>query len=197
MIAHSYLKGTIQAILLNADKLEWTIQGFGMLRMHFSDRFRLNIWDSRYRVLNVSMIHTHPWNFESLVVVGEVQNIRYDVDTIPTNGTKPYYRALIKPGVTFDGSMDDTKIVHLEHYDLQERITEGCVYRQEAHETHMSLPVDGTITLNDRTRVGEDVAYVYWPLGEEWVSAKPRIATQEEVRDITRYSLETYFNGLL
>lgn len=165
---------------------DWSIQGFGMLRLHLPGDCRLNVWNSRYRVLDVSLMHTHPWNFESLVVNGTVNNRRYLQD----EDGDLYNSARIKPG-------PGGGVLQIEHAQRLlarpfERITTGGSYSQLAHEIHSSHPEDGTVTLNARERVGEDVALVFWPATGKWVSAEPRRATREEVAAICGHALRVW-----
>lgn len=191
---HKYLKASIQHTLERANLYEWTIQGFGMLRLYVGkdNAFRLNVWDGNFQVPNVSLIHTHPWDFESVVVAGVVQNQRYIEDARDeTRQAVLHSKAVIRPGIG-GGLIDDDPIkVYLTALD-PELIHEGEVYRQKAHEIHSSHPVTGTVTFNERKRVGDDLAWVYWT-GEKWVTAEPRTATTDEVYQITQRALETWF----
>lgn len=171
--------------MLNPGNAKWTLQGFGMLRLHLNDELRLNVWDSRFKVPGVSAIHTHPWDFESLIVVGRLYNTRY----VETNEGTPYMTSELKPG-TGGGLIGKPREVLLLNRDT-EVYTAGMTYEQKAYEIHDSSPEDGTVTYNRRTRVGEDVASVYWNT-QNWVSAEPRLATQEEVFDILDHSFKTW-----
>lgn len=179
-------KMLVKAILEHATVFNWSLQGFGMLRLHLSDEIRLNVWDRRYRVPNVSLIHNHPWNFESTVIAGSLHNVRY------CSGTTPYSFGLIKPGPG-GGLLQELGIVNLDNC-FPEIYREGDSYTQYHDEIHISQPTDGTVTLNLRTRVGEDTAHVYWPSGTDWVSAEPRKATDAEVNDITGAALRRWFH---
>jgi hypothetical protein len=180
-------KSLVKFILEHAADYEWSLQGFGMLRLHLSDEVRLNVWDSRYRVPKVSMMHTHPWNFTSIVIAGVLINTRFSFNL---RGAE-YNYALIKPGPG-GGLREDLGTIHLLHHRF-EYYTEGDVYQQVHNEIHTSSPELGTVTLNIRERVGDDIARVYWPAGEQWVSAEPRKATKEEVEDIVSHSLQRWF----
>lgn len=199
---HPITKEFVKKILQHPLEHEWTLQGFGMLRWHLSDEYRLNIWDDRFRVPNVSMIHTHPWNFDSLVVAGRLDNIRLreklksddnlSIEANLRSGGNLHKRGKIVPGVNNVGlEFDSEEEVWLFH-SKTEKLSEGCVYHQEAEEIHASYPVNGSVTLNHRVRVGEDIAFVYWNT-DKWISAKPRVATIEEIVVITKYSLEKWF----
>jgi hypothetical protein len=183
MADHAFVKTFVHVILKEGKHYPWQIQGFGMLRMYLSDQYRLNIWDSRYRVPNVSLMHTHPWDFESLIVAGELTNYRF---SFSPDGDE-YDRALIKPGPGGGLTTNDGRVTLRCH--AKETYWSGGVYAQNANEIHVSAPTDGTVTLNRRQRVGEDLAHVYWPAGKSWVSAEPRNATEEEVAAIVSRAL--------
>ena len=180
------MKELVRAILQNADRFEWSLQGFGMLRLHLSDRVRVNVWDTTYRVPNVSMMHTHPWDFSSTIVVGQLTNSRYALDL---DGDEFNY-AVIQPGPG-GGKVNDKGRIRLRRLPM-EIYGPGDTYEQQHAEIHLSLPADGTVTLNDRRRVGEDRAFVFWPIGQKWVSAEPRQATKLEVSAIVGNALKRF-----
>lgn len=170
----------VQSILENAHKHEWSLQGFGMLRTSLPNGCRLNIWNRHYRVENVSLIHTHPWHFDSFIERGTLRNTRFvDVTRLPVAGPKTHHSALIKPGPE-GGLMEGCGLVSLLR-KASETYKAGEVYHQDAREIHLSDPSDGCVTVNLRERTGPDEALVFWPLGEEWVSAKPRSAMPSEI----------------
>lgn len=173
-----------------------------MLRLYLGGLFepRLNIWDSRYRVPDVSMIHTHPWNFSSVIVSGELTNVRYRELSAAENSSEFefFHSSIIKPGPagglrrSSGDEMQDEPNSHCRLVAFPPEIYKpGDLYSQKAEEIHVSLPSDGCITVNLRERVGEDVARTFWPLGKSWVSAVPREATKQEIEDITRLALES------
>jgi len=182
------LKSLVKAILKSPYDLEWSIQGLGMLRTYIDDERRLHIWDDRYQVENVSQMHTHPWNFKSIVVVGRVENIKY----VESSSGIVYNRQNIFCGVGggLEGKPDKVELLELEPEIRVERES----YEELAHEIHISKPERGTVTLIRREYLEDvDHAYVYWKDGD-WVSAEPRIAIHTEINDITTYSLDKWFN---
>jgi hypothetical protein len=186
-------KALVKKILEKAEFYEWSLQGFGMLRLHMDYGVRLNVWDSRYRVPNVSLMHSHPWNFVSYIVAGELQNIRWVLanHVSTTEFDTPFEHAIIKPGP--GGGLRENKGLVVLLQQNGEVYKAGESYCQKFDEIHVSDPLDGTVTVNERERVGEDLAYVYWPKGTEWVSAEPRPAKLHEVRDITENALKKWF----
>lgn len=175
------MKENVESILRNWENYEWTIQGFGMLRTYVgSDRkFRVNIWDNRFAVPGVSMIHDHPWDFTSNIIVGSIVNIRY-IEVACALRACEYSYAKIKcgPGGGMETCVSDLELhpLPLEYYD------EGDTYRQRANEIHETKFMDGTVTLIERTfREDTEHARVFWRRDSNWVSAEPRVATSEEV----------------
>jgi hypothetical protein len=170
---------------------EWTVQGFGFLRTYFGGpanpkQFRLNLWDSRFTVPNVSTIHTHPWDFTSVIVAGIFGNVRYE----PTSLMMTHHVAQINCGI--GGGMKEMTI--FDRGLLAQRpelYGPGDMYSQKAHEIHETFFKDGSVTINER--VGDTgIADVYWPYGTDWVDAIPRPATRDEVASAVGYSLEEW-----
>lgn len=181
----------VRTILLKANQYAWTVQGFGMLRLHLSDSVRLNLWHRDFRVPNVSMMHTHPWDFDSLIVSGQIVNVRYNRQALgPDDAFAFYSQGVIKPGPG-GGLLEDRGTVNLiECYPEYYRA--GDCYHQKHDEIHVSHPGNGTVTVNYRQRIGEDTALVFWPYGTSWVSAEPRHATLDEVKRFVDAVLERW-----
>lgn len=173
----------------------WSIQGLGMLRKRLSPEVRLHVWDSRYRVPEVTMLHDHPWDFTSYVVAGWVEQYRYEVarsQPMDWFGYDAYMEGTIICGEG-GGECAPPQLVYLKRGE-KEIIPAGCSYDELAEEVHESLPEDGTVTLIFR-RFKEDTetAHVYRQPDAEWVSAEPRQASAHEVGDILRGSLGAFF----
>lgn len=177
------MRAFIERMLIDAalgiNYLDWTVQGFGMIRTCFGPhkKYRLNVWDSALTVPNVSTVHDHPWSFKSWVINGPLTNVRFVEDYY--NGAE-FDFMVIKTGEG-GGPRGVKKRIRLRNLE-PERYGTGEIYNQSFHEIHRSLPADGCVTLNERTRVGDsEHARVFWHAGEEWVDAMPRPATQIEV----------------
>ena len=129
----------------------------------------------------VSAIHDHRWDFESLVLRGRVENRKYNVVKGEVNYVEG--RVMCGPNPVHRGARD-TRGVCLQ-FQSRATYTRGDSYQMYSDELHSSHPEDGTITVCMRRSASKgDDALVYWPIGEDWVSAEPRIATPEEVKDI-------------
>lgn len=199
-LAKSMLTESFALAYTDGDPGRWTLQGFGMLRRHLPDDWRLNVWDSAFRVPDVSRLHDHPWNFESVVLSGELLNVRHSVEPALTSHDATHAWAQLKPGpggglLGQIGSGRERGELGLARLVPQpaERYARGQVYSQLRDEVHVSDPSDGCVTLNRRfDRLERDVARVFWPCGTSWVSAEPRQATAAEVREALGRALERW-----
>lgn len=188
-----FMKALVASIMHDTNR-EWTVQGFGFLRTYFGPpdvpkRYRLNVWHSALTVPNVSTIHDHPWNFTSLIVAGKTENTRYY--TIKDDIYPTHKFAEMHVGIESKLEMDDIKPIRLIPFP-KERYLEGDTYYQHQDEIHETRFADGSVTVNER--VGDtEHARIFWPHDQEWVNAKPRLATMQEVWTITQYSLNRWF----
>lgn len=181
------MKELAHAILMNAHAFEWSLQGMGMLRLHLPNDCRLHVWDSRFRVPNVSMVHDHlQWGLHSTIVAGRLTNHRYIV-----GDGEPHLYATLKPGYGcfFKHDPKPVGLVALEP-DLY---VAGQSYSQQPNEIHRTEAEDGTVTFMRKTPTNDESARVFWPAGEQWVSAEPRRATADEVATITGRALRRWF----
>jgi len=201
----TFVKPLVERVLRDPNS-QWTVQGFGFLRTYFGGpdnpkEFRLNVWDSRLSVPNVSTIHDHPWHFDSLIVAGRFSNQRYlmvaDLDEPPALDPVPsiarhFAYTTIKTGE--GGGMEKTPVRYaiLKPWAV-EPYNPGDTYHQESDEIHETLFTDGCVTLNKRTKVGDgEHARVFWPAGTEWVDAEPRPATPAEVAAVVENALKGF-----
>lgn len=181
------MRSMIHTMLGDAQLYDWTVQGFGMMRVYIPGpgspkRFRLNMWNSALAVPNVSIMHDHPWSFDSWIINGAFRNIRYIEDHFSGDD---FFFMNIKTGVAGQWGKTDGKVrlraLPTEHYRT------GDKYHQDASEIHASYYDDGTVTLNDR--VGDtEHAKVFWAEGD-WVDAKPREATPDEINSTVALAL--------
>ncbi len=164
-----------------------------MLRAYIGGRNdRLHVWDDRYAVPGVSEMHTHPWHLVSLVIAGKVANQRF-LKAEGEHGLPFMEQSLVcGTGGGLESGPEEIELIPC----ISEVYSEGQHYSQNADEIHVSAPDRGTVTLVNREMLeDEDRAYVFWPAGEEWVSAEPRPASPGEVEEILGYSLDKYFGG--
>lgn len=176
----------VYLILSRCHEYPWTLQGFGMLRLNLGKEGRIHVWDDRYAVPNVSVIHTHPWNLESTILSGRLVNIRYAQVSSAWEATHMRQSIATGEGGGLRGEPMPVRLLAgpAETYLPRDH------YGQEADEIHESRPDRGTVTLLRRPKGAPlELAHVYWPHGTAWVSAEPRRATRAEVGDIVGYAL--------
>lgn len=190
-------KSLVKSILEHADAYDWTVQGLGMLRTYIEPELRLHLWNSGLVYDDVSTMHTHPWNFHSLIISGRVRQHRY-VKPLDQIGSPPgvvqWQEQKIKCGV--GGCLVDTpRLVKL--IEMPEEIYRpGDTYHQSAAEIHTSFPDDGTVTLIEREMLDDtEHAYVYFPVDQEWVSAEPRPATDAEISEAVTCAMANWSRG--
>lgn len=188
---HKTIKALVKTILQNPLDMDWSIQGLGMLRLYLDgDKIqRLHIWCPSHAVENVSTMHTHPWSFSSLIVAGEINQVRY----IDRKEGRKVHRQIIQCGENgcLKGEPD---IASLLPHNQGEFYEEGQSYHMHSVEIHESFPREGSVSIITRTFHGDtEHAEVFWDLDKEWISAEPRKATREEIRDFTETALENWF----
>lgn len=181
-------KELVKKILENASAYSWSLQGLGMLRLYLSDDLRMHVWHHDFRFPKASTMHNHPWDFRSLIVAGELKQMRYVKD----KGGDWFNTATIRCG---EGGaiVSESKRIKLAGCAM-ERYGEGQTYSELAEEIHESFPTNGTVTLVRRIfKQDKDHAQVFWPVGHVWGSAEPRAATADKVQQITSYALQRWF----
>jgi hypothetical protein len=189
-------------VLKHCMDYEWSLQGFGMLRAYVTKELRLHVWDSRYKVDNVTMVHDHPWDFVSYVASGKIVNTMYVVHPYKVTDEqawrlrKPFLKAQIVCG-TGGGNDPATLRSRGEKVWLMplspETYVEGYTYKQAASEVHHTSYDDGTVTLVRRKFLPDtEHAHVFFNADEDWVSAEPRAATPDEVSSICAKALVSW-----
>ncbi len=183
-------------VLAKPGHFEWSLQGFGMLRTYLNKELRLHIWDSRYRVPNVTEIHDHPWDLESIVLSGYLRNRRWRERVVAGDEEPNFHKGRIVCGP----APKVKEVFEVENAWLTiasvDCVRVGEEYSQNYEVLHTTEYSDGAVTVCRRTnwRADPDVATVCWPIGSERVSAEPRVAEPEEVNAICAYAREKW-NG--
>lgn len=178
----------VRKILEEPASHRWSIQGLGMLRLYLSPNVRLHVWNPQapHKVAEVSEPHNHPWHFTSFVVAGVITNWLY----LPDAAGDLYHAGVIEcgPNPSQYGAQGKHDVRLRQESSVY---TPGASYSMRAETIHRSDPTPGTVTICTREPLPDpDHATVCWPHGTEWVSAEPRLATPDEVRDITRLALQ-------
>ncbi len=170
----------------------FTVQGFGFMRLRVSPDVRLHVWDARLRIAGVSDVHDHAqWAFNSIILSGSVVNIRFNVldPSCMEPNAKLFTERTIKCGIGGGITEVPTRTVRLQEQRL-ELHTAGQQYKQEPEEVHRTNPVDGTVSIITQFRRDTDTARVFYPHGTEWVDAIPRAATLDEINDVGGLALK-------
>lgn len=204
----------IEDALTDPHQREWSLQGFGMMRLCLDDarEWRLHVWDSRYRKACVDSIHNHPWDFQSRVLSGALVNRRYlvhpfgwdDGEGGPERPTHWQTEILCGEGASTVGERVPVVLEEqpLEIYVgkpgmnfptpfVQPKVSD---YSQRWDEVHDTEYLDGTVSIVRRSfsREDRDHALVYVPDFREWVDAEPRPATEEEIANIITSAAERW-----
>ena len=205
-------KETLLDILKNPFNYEWEVQGLGMLRTYLNKDTRFQIWNKDLIVDGVTDIHTHPWDFISVILQGKITNHIYKEYPEQVNKSKKYFRCLINTGE--DAYVKEKNEVYLLKCD-KKTYTSGNFYIHKKHVPHKITFKDGTVTVlnkfnkneecekyikytdNHITVLGQEKsseAYTYVKYGNEWISAMPRPAKDYEIYDTIKKALECYNN---
>jgi hypothetical protein len=142
-------------ILENHRNHQWFETTEGVIATYFRNETVLNI----YQGLDKSnlYIHSHPFDFTSTIVVGEMRHTRYQFR--PEGAVYEFQRRRIS-GEFFG----ETERCGLEPLPV-ERYVAGDTYSILSHEIHSVAPADGTITLVVRDHVTEPSDFAsYWPV---------------------------------
>jgi hypothetical protein len=184
-----------QEALERPELFDWTLQGLGMFRCYLTDdkSVRLHIWDTRYATPGVTDMHTHPWGFTSRVLVGRVRDYVFRElrpEEPETKFAEICKRQTVHCGV---GLVDEDPVIWPIVSSYTESIPAGDSYTRQAEQIHRSMPADGTITMVERHfDDNTEYAYVYWLANQEFVSAAPRKASTQEVREVIQNSREIW-----
>lgn len=185
----------VQSILHHCDGYEWTTMGFGMIRTYLDEakRWRLNVWDDRLVVPNVSTIHDHPWSFTSYILAGTLNNRIFGFQGTSRTPMTHHYHA-IKTGEGGGPVEAPNSCRLIERSKLIYRA--GSQYMQALDVIHETSYERGTVTLNDRTPPTQAyTARVFWPVGQAWVDAMPRKATDSEIYGAVDAALALFNKG--
>lgn len=181
----------IISILTRPLEHEWSVQGLGFMRTYLSETERLHLWHSSLKIHGATELHDHPWNFTSTVILGCVNQSRYEHNDSGSIWMKQRILCGVGGGPVGE-SLKSPEQVSLFSPALESFYT-GATYTQKADEIHKSFPLNDTVTVVTREFMEDaDHANVYYRVGGEFVSAHPRPASRAEVLFITRSVLNTY-----
>lgn len=188
-----FVRPLVKMVFDHRDDYEWSLQGFGMLRAYVTRELRLHVWNSKFAVPDVTTVHDHPWNFDSLVVSGSIEDSLFLPSTSRMWPAKLHTRVEIVCGPGGGNDPDELMArgerVWLEPFDTS-RHHPGEMYHRDAHQIHSTRYEDGTVTLVSREFLPDtEHAHVFVEDGRRWVSAEPRPATADERDAIIEHAL--------
>jgi len=210
-----FTKALTKGILEQAKHFKWSVQGLGMMRLYLSTEMRLHIWHSSLMVPDVTLVHDHPWHFQSMVIVGKLVNKRYfpefdgPADAARTSGWQPRRRVpdgthiggpelFVKqqlfcgPGGCVKSAPED--IILFKALQADEHCHPGDLYSQSKYQIHYTEAEDCTVTLVSRSFDGDrDHANIYRKGGLPFVSAEPRPAIPQEIDLVVGETLRKHF----
>lgn len=188
-----FIKTILEMSLRLGSDADWQVQGLGMLRMYLNRETRIHVWHNGLVYHDTpSVIHNHPWEFVSRIIVGSLRNVRYKEDTDNPFSTPNHHVGKILCGPGGGLIPESSRDVRLEIAAVDE-YKEGDVYYQAADELHNTIFQNGSVTLvNRKFKEDPDHASVAFPIGTQWKTAEPRTATQAEIELGIKAALERF-----
>ena len=180
-------RAAVRSILEHAVDHPWRIQTIGLLSLRLDDRRdrRLHVWDPDAHQGD-PVIHDHPYDFTSDVIVGEVTDTSYVEDPAGDEYRRERYAMA-------DEDQRRADVVRLR--STSSTFGAGERYRRIAPELHDSRQVPGTVTVIRCTWRDPLELTVCLRPGEPWVSGQARPATPDEIRRITGPALDLFATG--
>jgi hypothetical protein len=179
---HSTTRALVRTMLEHAEDYPWRMQDIGLLGLRLDDRreHRLHVWGPAHSIGDPP-VHDHPYDFTSVVVVGEITNTRYVDDASGERYTRVRYSTADENVRTADSiALAGTATV----------FRAGDEYSQRADELHDSRQVPGTVTII-RMAFREVRRLSVCTRGDApWRSGQSRPATPDEIKAITGAALD-------
>lgn len=181
-------------IIDNAEHYNWSLQGFGMFRLYLSKTVRLHVWLPSFIKEAVSTIHNHPWDFESTVIFGKITNYKYITLSINDEIWKDFshmkQEIICGPNGCSTDKLPKKVLLQTSGVDV---IRAGSIYNMRKDEIHETRASEGTITIINR-KFYEDTEHadVFYPIGQEWISAIPHEAREFEIQTMKQTIQELY-----
>ena len=153
----------------------FAMQKLGVLRFQVPtdehpDR-ALHLWNRDLKDRSASDIHSHPFDFSSIVLAGRIVNTQYEA---VGRFKGPYFGWVIRPGPNV--TVTDRKQYALLLHDV-DTIFAGSSYRMDASEIHHTAFEDGTVTVVTKRRGKLADEAMVFDRNEEWGNAAPEFAT--------------------
>lgn len=186
------VRQSVKSVLENHQKHRWYETVDGVIATYFKNETALNIYQGLDR--SNPYIHSHPFDFTSTIVTGEMRHTRYRLD--PSGDEFQFQRRRITG--EFFGATEDCV---LEAMPLETYLP-GDTYSILSSEIHSVAPVDGSITLVVRDHFTSPTEFAsYWPSGkptkkiENGSFAVRRIAPESLVAEMARLTLKDWRNS--
>jgi hypothetical protein len=176
----------VRTILEHAEDYPWRMQDIGLLGLRLDDRreHRLHVWGPTYSTGDPP-VHDHPYDFTSLVVVGEMTNTRYVETRYVEEATgEQYTRVRYSPADEDDRATDSLALAGTATV-----FRAGDEYSQLADELHDSRQLPGTVTIIRMAFRDVPVLSVCTRSDAPWMSGRSRPAKPDEIKTITRAAL--------
>lgn len=174
-----------RTILEHAADYPWRINDLGLLALRLDDdrEYRLHVWDPDGCLGDPPIIHDHPYDFSSRIVVGELTDTRYVEDP----GGVLYRRERYAPSDEHDRRRDT---VRLTGASTTRRA--GQCYQLLAEALHASDQTRGTVTLiRCAWRERPELTVCLRP-DARWLSGQARPATADEIKRISAAALDRF-----
>ncbi|MFN8025812.1 MAG: hypothetical protein U0W40_05455 [Acidimicrobiia bacterium] len=177
-------RALVEAMLRDAASYEWRMQDIGLLGRWLDDRreCRVHVWAPQ-RCDGEPLVHDHPFDFASTIVVGEMTNTRYVEDPLG----EEFVRTRYLPGTEHERTTDTVHLV-----GAAETIGAGATYSQRAGQLHDSRQTPGTVSIIRMEFGGPRPLSVCTRDERPWTSAVSRTATADEVASITAAALRHF-----
>lgn len=189
-------KELIQVLRNDPLSFHWRGHGIGFIKAYTNpDKTeRINIYDKRFIVPNITLHHDHPWHLTSRILAGELTNTRYQrlsTAHIEHDSTYETFHEGVINCANFRGIEAAPRMATLVA-QKPEIYRPNDTYMQFADEIHATEAIDGTVTLLRRMTPlnGNGTARVFWPLGTEYVDATIHELSTDDVHAAINKALE-------
>ena len=177
-------KALVFTILRHAEDFPWRMQDIGLMGLRLDEwrEHRLHVWNPSLSAED-PLIHDHPYDFTSAIIVGELTNTRY----VENAAGDECIRLRYSPPDEEHRRSDTVRLSA-----AAEVLREGDEYHQLADELHASCQQPGTVTLiRCSWRAARDLTVC---LQDEasWRSGQARDATREEIKTFIAKALEWF-----
>lgn len=167
------LRGFALQVLQHHSDFQWTHEPGGFMRTCLAPDMVMNVFDASLVHEGATLIHTHPLDFTSMILAGELRHFRhtrYGRAAAPA-GAQPYgYQDF---DVEFKGASPAKGCFLVE--EPMEVYHAGDTYQVLSHEIHRVGTEDGTITVLTREYITKPTgSTTFWPyVAPGALSAKP------------------------